>query len=81
MFYCIFQKSIFPLMCLHNLLHFQWVPVLMDFKRKDSVWGFVPPAEKPTTGELQIPITLHLGDYNLDGFPDALVILRNTSSR
>ncbi|XP_056317946.1 T-cell immunomodulatory protein [Danio aesculapii] len=58
----------------------KWVPVLMDFKRKDSVWGFVPPLEKPTLGELQIPITLHLGDYNLDGFPDALVILRNTST-
>ncbi|XP_016358680.1 T-cell immunomodulatory protein-like [Sinocyclocheilus anshuiensis] len=50
----------------------QWVPLLTDFRRKDSVWGFVP--------SLDIPITLHLGDYNLDGFPDALVILRNTSA-
>ncbi|KAL1271144.1 hypothetical protein QQF64_030160, partial [Cirrhinus molitorella] len=49
-----------------------WVQVLTDFRRKDSVWGFVP--------SLDIPITLHLGDYNLDGFPDALVILRNTSA-
>ncbi|XP_067294171.1 T-cell immunomodulatory protein [Pseudorasbora parva] len=57
----------------------QWVPVLTDFRRKDSVWGFVPPQESSNLGELQIPITLHLGDYNLDGFPDALVILRNTS--
>ncbi|CAM4526655.1 unnamed protein product [Leuciscus chuanchicus] len=57
-----------------------WVPVLLDFSRKDSVWGFVPPQDSSTLGELQIPITLHLGDYNLDGFPDALVILRNTSS-
>ncbi|XP_043100674.1 T-cell immunomodulatory protein isoform X2 [Puntigrus tetrazona] len=49
----------------------EWVPVLTDFKRKDSVWGFV---------SSDIPITLHLGDYNMDGFPDALVILRNTSA-
>ncbi|XP_026071437.1 T-cell immunomodulatory protein-like isoform X1 [Carassius auratus] len=50
----------------------EWVPVLTDFRRKDSVWGFVPSPD--------FPITLHLGDYNLDGFPDALVILRNTSA-
>ncbi|XP_016387150.1 T-cell immunomodulatory protein-like isoform X2 [Sinocyclocheilus rhinocerous] len=50
----------------------QWVPLLTDFRRKDSVWGFVLSPD--------IPFTLHLGDYNLDGFPDALVILRNTSA-
>uniref|UniRef100_A0A8C2IQL6 Integrin alpha FG-GAP repeat containing 1 n=1 Tax=Cyprinus carpio TaxID=7962 RepID=A0A8C2IQL6_CYPCA len=50
----------------------EWVPVLTDFRRKDSVWGFVHSPD--------FPITLHLGDYNLDGFPDALVILRNTSA-
>uniref|UniRef100_A0A8C2DRE1 Integrin alpha FG-GAP repeat containing 1 n=1 Tax=Cyprinus carpio TaxID=7962 RepID=A0A8C2DRE1_CYPCA len=50
----------------------EWVPVLTDFRRKDSVWGFVSSSD--------VPITLHLGDYNMDGFPDALVILRNTSS-
>ncbi|XP_058638454.1 T-cell immunomodulatory protein isoform X2 [Onychostoma macrolepis] len=48
----------------------EWVPVLVDFRRKDSVWGFVSSSD----------ITLHLGDYNMDGFPDALVILRNTSA-
>uniref|UniRef100_A0A673FJW4 T-cell immunomodulatory protein-like n=1 Tax=Sinocyclocheilus rhinocerous TaxID=307959 RepID=A0A673FJW4_9TELE len=51
----------------------QWVPLLTDFRRKDSVWGFVLSPD--------IPFTLHLGDYNLDGFPDALVILRNTSQQ
>ncbi|XP_050970097.1 T-cell immunomodulatory protein [Labeo rohita] len=51
----------------------EWVPVLTDFRRKDSVWGFVPFVDSH-------PITLHLGDYNLDGFPDALVILHNTSA-
>ncbi|XP_072237107.1 T-cell immunomodulatory protein [Leuresthes tenuis] len=51
----------------------EWIPVLSDFKQKETVWGFVP-------GNLSQPLVLHLGDYNLDGFPDALVILRNTSS-
>lgn len=55
------------------------MPVLTDFRWKDSVWGFVPFQGSSTSEELQIPITLHLGDYNLDGFPDALAILRNTS--
>lgn len=50
----------------------EWVPVLSDFQRKETVWGFVP-------GTLSQPLVLHLGDYNLDGFPDALVVLRNTS--
>ncbi|KAI1890185.1 hypothetical protein AGOR_G00171080 [Albula goreensis] len=53
----------------------EWVPVLTEFQKKDTLWGFVP----PSVGELHGPITLHLGDYNLDGFPDALAILRNTS--
>ncbi|KAM4596896.1 T-cell immunomodulatory protein [Fundulus diaphanus] len=50
----------------------EWVSVLSDFKQRDTVWGFVP-------GTTSQPLVLHLGDYNLDGFPDALVILRNTS--
>ncbi|KAM4743598.1 T-cell immunomodulatory protein [Anableps anableps] len=50
----------------------EWVSVLSDFKQRDTVWGFVP-------GTITQPLVLHLGDYNLDGFPDALVILRNTS--
>ncbi|KAM3625643.1 uncharacterized protein V6R79_015374 [Siganus canaliculatus] len=50
----------------------EWVPVLVDFKQKETVWGF----GQRIPGQ---PLALHLGDYNLDGFPDALVILRNTS--
>ncbi|XP_064779949.1 T-cell immunomodulatory protein-like isoform X2 [Oncorhynchus masou masou] len=57
----------------------EWVPVLTDFQRRETLWGFVPPQITPPAGELHNPITLHLGDYNMDGFPDALVILRNTS--
>lgn len=57
----------------------QWIPVLQDFSNKGTVWGFVPfvPEQRPT--EIPIPITLHIGDYNMDGYPDALAILKNTS--
>lgn len=51
----------------------QWVRVLSDFQRRETLWSFVP-------GKPGQPLALHLGDYNLDGFPDALVVLRNTSS-
>uniref|UniRef100_A0A3Q4MBK9 Integrin alpha FG-GAP repeat containing 1 n=1 Tax=Neolamprologus brichardi TaxID=32507 RepID=A0A3Q4MBK9_NEOBR len=50
----------------------KWIPVLSDFKRKETIWGFVP-------DNLSQPPALHLGDYNLDGFPDALVVLQNKS--
>ncbi|XP_041123716.1 T-cell immunomodulatory protein-like isoform X2 [Polyodon spathula] len=53
----------------------EWIPILTDFQKKDTPWGFVP----LETSALHNPITLHLGDYNMDGFPDALAILRNTS--
>ncbi|XP_040024969.2 T-cell immunomodulatory protein [Gasterosteus aculeatus] len=50
----------------------EWVPVLLDFQRRETIWSFVP-------GKPSQPLALHFGDYNLDGFPDALVVLRNTS--
>uniref|UniRef100_A0A7N8YJ56 Integrin alpha FG-GAP repeat containing 1 n=1 Tax=Mastacembelus armatus TaxID=205130 RepID=A0A7N8YJ56_9TELE len=50
----------------------EWVTVLSDFKQRETVWSFVP-------GKPNQPLVLHHGDYNLDGFPDALVVLRNTS--
>ncbi|TUF70658.1 T-cell immunomodulatory protein [Bagarius yarrelli] len=43
----------------------------------DWVSGPCPP---PWRCEFHSLITLHTGDYNLDGFPDALAILRNTSN-
>uniref|UniRef100_A0A8C0IRW5 Integrin alpha FG-GAP repeat containing 1 n=1 Tax=Chelonoidis abingdonii TaxID=106734 RepID=A0A8C0IRW5_CHEAB len=53
----------------------QWIPVLQDFRNKDTLWGFVP----YKNNQASVPITLHIGDYNMDGYPDALAILRNTS--
>ncbi|XP_063044503.1 T-cell immunomodulatory protein [Engraulis encrasicolus] len=57
----------------------KWVKVLTDLQWKGTVWGFVPPVASSSPGEMSIPITLHLGDYNLDGFPDALAIFKNTT--
>uniref|UniRef100_A0A674KF89 Integrin alpha FG-GAP repeat containing 1 n=1 Tax=Terrapene triunguis TaxID=2587831 RepID=A0A674KF89_9SAUR len=53
----------------------QWIPVLQDFRNKDTLWGFVPYKNNQSS----VPITLHIGDYNMDGYPDALAILMNTS--
>lgn len=52
----------------------QWVPVLSDFQSRHEIWSFIP-------GKPSQPLALHFGDYNLDGFPDALAVLRNTSGR
>ncbi|XP_042293600.1 T-cell immunomodulatory protein [Sceloporus undulatus] len=57
----------------------QWFPVLQNFTNKGTVWGFVPYNNDPVSTEFSVPITLHIGDYNMDGYPDALAILRNTS--
>nr|XP_005003512.1 LOW QUALITY PROTEIN: T-cell immunomodulatory protein [Cavia porcellus] len=57
----------------------KWVPVLQDFSNKGTLWGFVPFVHEEMPTEIPIPITLHIGDYNMDGYPDALAILKNTS--
>uniref|UniRef100_A0A8D0BC92 Integrin alpha FG-GAP repeat containing 1 n=1 Tax=Salvator merianae TaxID=96440 RepID=A0A8D0BC92_SALMN len=57
----------------------QWFPVLQDFTNKGTVWGFVPYNNDPASANFSVPITLHIGDYNMDGYPDALAILKNTS--
>ncbi|XP_056268204.1 T-cell immunomodulatory protein [Pseudoliparis swirei] len=50
----------------------EWVPVLLDFQQRETIWSF-------DLMKLTTPLVLHFGDYNLDGFPDALVVLHNTS--
>nr|XP_056718552.1 T-cell immunomodulatory protein [Euleptes europaea] len=55
----------------------KWFPVLLDFTNKGTLWGFVLPS--PASATFSVPITLHIGDYNMDGYPDALAILKNTS--
>uniref|UniRef100_A0A8C6XTL4 Integrin alpha FG-GAP repeat containing 1 n=1 Tax=Naja naja TaxID=35670 RepID=A0A8C6XTL4_NAJNA len=57
----------------------EWFPVLQNFSDGVNIWGFVPHSNDPTADEISFPITLHIGDYNMDGYPDALAILKNTS--
>ncbi|XP_075694501.1 T-cell immunomodulatory protein [Rhinoderma darwinii] len=81
-----FQDHLLPVCedekCLKSVIYLmkhgsaQWVPVLQNFTNANTVWAFVP---QDSTHIPSLPITLHVGDYNMDGFPDALAILRNTS--
>uniref|UniRef100_A0ABK0M5J4 Integrin alpha FG-GAP repeat containing 1 n=1 Tax=Rattus norvegicus TaxID=10116 RepID=A0ABK0M5J4_RAT len=57
----------------------QWAPVLQDFSNKGTLWGFVPFVHEERPTAIPVPLTLHIGDYNMDGYPDALAILKNTS--
>lgn len=83
-----FQDHLLPVClddsCLTSIIYLsrpgekQWFPVLTELQRRGTVWGFVPPQKTSPSGDVA-ELTLHLGDYNMDGFPDALVILHNTS--
>ncbi|XP_069822352.1 T-cell immunomodulatory protein isoform X2 [Dendropsophus ebraccatus] len=81
-----FQDHLLPVCeddkCLKSVIYLmkngstQWVPVLQNCTNANTLWGFVP---QDSTRLPSLPITLHVGDYNMDGYPDALAILRNTS--
>ncbi|XP_055504359.1 T-cell immunomodulatory protein [Leucoraja erinacea] len=56
----------------------KWIPILSNLKNGDTIWGFT--SREPTDLlPYPFPISIHIGDYNMDGFPDALAILKNTS--
>ncbi|XP_053126320.1 T-cell immunomodulatory protein isoform X2 [Hemicordylus capensis] len=69
------QKSVIYLS--KSGLNQEWIPVFQNFTNANTLWGFVPYV--PASPEFSVPITLHIGDYNMDGYPDALAILKNTS--
>ncbi|XP_073515778.1 T-cell immunomodulatory protein [Phyllobates terribilis] len=81
-----FQDHLLPVCedekCLKSVIYLmkhgstQWVPVLQNFTNVNTVWGFV---SQDSAHVPSLPIFLHVGDYNMDGYPDALAILRNTS--
>ncbi|XP_056381616.1 T-cell immunomodulatory protein [Hyla sarda] len=81
-----FQDHLLPVCeddeCLKSVIYLmkhgstQWVPVLQNFTNANTLWAFV---RQDSTHLPSLPITLHIGDYNMDGYPDALAILRNTS--
>ncbi|XP_034940749.1 T-cell immunomodulatory protein [Chelonus insularis] len=57
-----------------------WHDLHVDFKDKDNVnWGFVTPNSKKNIVYVDA-ITLHGGDFNMDGYPDLLATLKSTKS-
>ncbi|KAM4721061.1 T-cell immunomodulatory protein isoform 2-T2 [Rhinophrynus dorsalis] len=73
---CEDDKCLKSAIYLYNSGSKQWIPVLQNFSSMNTLWGFVQPS---TSHALSVPITLHVGDYNMDGYPDALVVLKDTS--
>ncbi|XP_033113403.1 T-cell immunomodulatory protein-like isoform X2 [Anneissia japonica] len=58
-----------------TIIEFKDVPI------NDEVMGFVPPGPDVST-YANVPITLSIGDYNTDRYPDLLIVMRNqTNSR
>lgn len=51
-----------------------WVKMMDGIKANDKMWNFR--FSKQTTLLPALPITLRLGDYNMDGYPDALVFVQ-----
>eukprot|EP00920_Eleutheroschizon_duboscqi_P000098 GHVT01000429.1.p1 GENE.GHVT01000429.1~~GHVT01000429.1.p1 ORF type:complete len:349 (-),score=8.31 GHVT01000429.1:402-1448(-) len=60
----------------------KWVIFFDKFQDSSNniQWGFVhPDSTGPKLHGAGLPVTIRMGDYNMDGFPDALVILQQTS--
>ena len=58
--------------------HFlQWVQLPIGFDFADVTWNFEPEINNGKLDFMNLPITLRVGDYNLDGFPDLLAVLGN----
>lgn len=64
--------------------HEQWVQILSpdDLVIDGNRWGFVPPLlnKYAEYTNQSFPLLLRMTDYDLNGYPDAVVVLRNTSN-
>lgn len=56
----------------------KWSKLDLKLKTNGMTWNFVPPSSNPGS-HTDLPITVRAGDYNLDGYPDLVVVLRNSS--
>ncbi|XP_013380262.1 T-cell immunomodulatory protein-like [Lingula anatina] len=53
----------------------KWIKLPVSFKDNNGViWGFKPPT-KNSYNNIKLPVSLRVGDYDHDGFPDLLAIL------
>lgn len=55
-----------------------WHNLHVDFKQGSESWQFA--MKSMSLPWLHVPLMLRIGDFNLDGFPDALAILETTSN-
>lgn len=56
-----------------------WSRVELKLNSNNVDWNFVPPNSNPSFVSY-IPITVRVGDYNLDGYPDLITVLRNSTN-
>ncbi|KAK8385661.1 hypothetical protein O3P69_016441 [Scylla paramamosain] len=60
--------------------HSKWIELDVNFKdSSENIWRY--PQSKDKDYLYTDTITLHVGDYNLDGYPDFLVTLINTENK
>ena len=54
---------------------------MSEISKDNKDWGFVKPDES-VGKDLQatFPVTLRVGDFNMDGYPDILALLKESSS-
>lgn len=55
-----------------------WNAIDVNFQNGNVQWGFVPPLGIDSIAE--DTISLRVGDFNLDGYPDLLAVLRSKSN-
>ncbi|KAJ8302635.1 hypothetical protein KUTeg_019031 [Tegillarca granosa] len=56
---------------------YQWALLPISFTSLDMIWGFFPNTKSP--GINYNTNTLRMGDFNLDGYPDILTVIQNTT--
>ncbi|KAK2151457.1 hypothetical protein LSH36_362g02000 [Paralvinella palmiformis] len=61
----------------------QWLQIMKptDMTVDGSSWGFIPPELSRYVDHTNqsFPVTLRMADYDLDGYPDAVTVLKNAS--
>ena len=53
-----------------------------NFSLANNQWSFIPPEKSSYRDYINqtFPVMLRITDYNLDGYPDAIVVLSNASA-
>ncbi|XP_053402871.1 T-cell immunomodulatory protein-like [Mercenaria mercenaria] len=57
----------------------KWVKLPVGLSYGQRTWNFIPQDQSGAPEFLKVPITLRVGDFNLDGFPDLLAVVGNAT--